>query len=209
VVGRKAEVEQLGIPAVFVTVDASTVRSPGISSVSVDNRACGRMAVEHLIANGHRKIAVMGGRVGTGDGIGLRFQGAMDALAAHGLKLEPSLSVASPFNLEGAYQSALELIEKSRDFTALFALSDVMAIGAMRALNENGLSVPGDVSVMGFDGTELARFTQPPLATVEQPAEEIARAGVELMLRLLDDPEDSEYRIVEGRLIEGGSVRAI
>jgi len=84
-----------------------------------------------------------------------------------------------------------------------------MAIGAMRALNENKLTVPGDVSVIGFDGIELARFTQPPLTTVEQPAEEIAKAGVELMLRLLENPEDSEYRIVEGRLVEGGSVRAI
>ena len=63
--------------------------------------------------------------------------------------------------------------------------------------------------MIGFDGIELARFTQPPLATVEQPAEEIAMAAVELMLRLLEDPDDSEYRIVEGRLVEGGSVRAL
>ncbi len=209
VVGRKADVVQLGIPSVFVTVDASTVRAPGVSSVSVDNHACGRMAVEHLIARGHRRIAVMGGREGVGDGIGLRFRGALDALQAHGLKLEEELYVASTFGMEGAYRSALELIDRRRDFTALFAMSDVMAIGAMRALNENGLAVPGDVSVIGFDGIELARFTQPPLTTVEQPAEEIAKAGVELMLRLLDNPEDSEYRIVEGRLVEGGSVRAI
>jgi len=207
VVGRKDGVEQLGIPAVFVTVDASAIRAPGISSVSVDNRASGRLAVEHLIGCGHRKIAVMGGRTGTGDGIGLRFQGAADALEAHGLKLDRY--TACPFNLEGAYRSALELIEQGRDFTALFTMSDVMAIGAMRALNEAGFHVPGDVSVMGFDGIEMASFTQPPLATIRQPAEEFAKAGVELMLRLLDDPEDTEYRIVEGRLVEGGSVRAI
>ena len=209
VVGRKADVQQLGIPAVFVTVDASTVRAPGISSVSVDNRTCGRMAVEHLLARGHRRIAVMGGREGAGDGIGLRFQGARDALAESGLRLEEELYVASPFSMEGAYHAGLELVERRRDFTALFTMSDVMAIGAMRALSENGRSVPGDVSVVGFDGIELASFTQPPLATVEQPAEEIAKAGVELMLRLLEDPEDCEYRIVEGRLVEGGSVRAI
>ena len=209
VVGRKADVAQLGIPSVFVTVDASTIRAPGVSSVSVDNRACGRMAAEHLILSGHRKIAVMGGREGSGDGIGLRFQGALDALKAHDLTLEDGLHIASPFGMDGAYRVALELLEKRRDFTALFALSDVMAIGAMRALRENGLAVPGDVSVIGFDGIEMARFLEPPLATVEQPAEEIARAGVELMLRLLENPEDNEYRIVEGRLLAGGSVRAI
>jgi LacI family transcriptional regulator len=98
------------------------------------------------------------------------------------LTLEEELHIASPFGMEGAYRVALELLEKRRDFTALFALSDVMAIGAMRALRENALAVPRDVSVIGFDGIEMARFLEPPLATVEQPAEEIARAGVELML---------------------------
>ncbi len=209
VVGRKADVQQLGIPCVFVTVDASTVSASNVSSVSIDNRACGRMAVERLILGGHRKIAVMGGREGAGDGIGLRFQGAMDAMEAHGLDLEEELYVASPFGMEGAYRAALDLIARRRDFTALFAMSDVMAIGAMRALNEGGLAVPRDVSVIGFDGIELAAFTQPPLTTVRQPAGEIARAGVELMLRLLENPEDCEYRIVEGELIEGGSVREV
>jgi len=209
VVGRKADVVQLGVPCVFVSVDASGVRGPGVSSVSIDNRACGRMALEYLIGCGHRRIAVMGGRDGAGDGIGLRFQGALDALAAHNLSLDEDLYVASPFSLEAAYQATLQLTARRRDFTALFAMSDVMAIGAMRALDERGLKVPEDVGVMGFDGIEMARFTRPALATVEQPAEEIARAGVELMLRLLDDPEDCEYRIVEGRLVEGGSVRAV
>ncbi len=209
VVGRRADVLQLGIPCVFVTVDASTLDASGISSVSVDNRACGRMAVERLIENGHRRIAVIGGREGSGDGIGLRFKGATDALEAHGLELAEELYTASPFSMEGAYRAALELLSKGRDFTALFAMSDVMAIGAMRALHESGLQVPRDVSVVGFDGIELACFTLPPLATVEQPADEIARAGVELMTRLLEDPEDREYRIVAGRMIEGGSVRAI
>jgi LacI family transcriptional regulator len=209
VVGRRAEVEQLGIPAVFVTVDASVIRSPGVSSVSVDNRACGRLAVERLIGCGHRKIAVMGGREVPGDGIGLRFQGAMDALEAHGLKLLEDLYAASPFSMEMAYRAMRSLLGRTRDFTALFTMSDIMAIGAMRALDEAGLKVPEDVSVIGFDGIEMARFTLPPLATIEQPAGDFAKAGVELMLRLLEDPEDTEYRIVEGRLIEGGSVRAV
>jgi LacI family transcriptional regulator len=209
VVGRRTDVLQLGIPCVFVTVDASLLNAPGVSSVSVDNRACGRMAVERLIASGHRKIAVIGGREGSGDGIGLRFKGAMDALESSGLRLEDSLYTASPFSMEGAYRAAQELLSKRRDFSALFAMSDVMAIGAMRALRETGLLVPKDVSVIGFDGIELASFTQPPLATVEQPAVEIARAGVELMTRLLENPNDCEYRIVEGKLIEGGSVRVI
>jgi LacI family transcriptional regulator len=209
VVGRQADVRQLGIPSVFVTVDAACVGAPNVSSVSIDNRACGRMAVERLILGGHRKIAVLGGREGAGDGIGLRFHGAMDALEAHGLMLDEDLYVASPFGMEGAYQAALSLIARRRDFTALFAMSDMMAIGAMRALSEGGLSGPRDVSVIGFDGIELSAFTQPPLTTVRQPAEEIARVGVELMLRLLEDPEDCEYRIVKGELIEGGSVSEV
>ncbi len=207
--GRRDEVGQLGIPLVFVTVDASGVASPGVSSVSVDNRACGREAMAHLIAKGHRKIAVMGGNRGAGDGIGLRFQGAMDALQASNVDFDEGLYSSSSFSMEGAYRAALEMIGRRRDFTALFTMSDVMAIGAMRALRESGLGVPADVSVIGFDGIELARFTQPPLTTIEQPATEIAKAGVELMLQLLEDPEDCAYRIVEGRLIEGGSVRAV
>lgn len=209
IVGRREEIAALHLPCVFATVDTSQLSLPGVSSVSVDNRLCAQQAIDHLLANGHHRIAVFGGLRDVDDSIGRRYQGVLQSFAAHGLPFDTSLYVECSFTMEKAYRTAIRFLDAGHAFTAIFAMSDIMAIGIIRALADRGLRAPDDVSVIGFDGIELARFIIPTLTTIEQPADTLARSSVDLILRLLADENDSENRVVESALRAGGSVKAI
>jgi len=209
IVGRAGEIAALPLPCVFATVDTSTLRVKGVSSISVDNRQSARMAVDHLLDRGHRRIAVFGGRREVDDGIGQRYQGVVQAYAARGLAYDESLYVQCSFQIEKAYRTALSFLEKAPGFTAVFAMSDIIALAVIRALHDRGLFVPKDVSVVGFDGILLCRYTLPALTTVAQPADRIAEGSVDLMLRLLKDPADSENILLKSALTQGGTVRPL
>lgn len=208
-VGHEGEIAALRVPCVFTTVDTSQLGVPAVSSVSVDNRQSARVAIDHLIDNGHRSIAVFGGIREMNDSIGHRYQGVVQSFAAHGMTFDERRYVQCSFGMEKAYRTASRFIEQTRDFTAVFAMSDVMAIGIIKALADKGLRVPEDVSVVGFDGIPLSRYTLPTLTTVEQPAHELARHSVDLALRLTENSDDTESITVLSALREGGSVRSI
>ncbi|MET7278078.1 LacI family DNA-binding transcriptional regulator [Kribbella sp. NPDC005582] len=137
---------------------------PGVSSVRPRYREGARRAVEHLLWHGHTRIAlVIGGR-------GERERGWRDALRAAGLEDGPVVRVA--FSREGGYAAGQELIAQRP--TAVFASSDLQAIGVLRAVREAGLRVPEDVAVVAFDGTAEAEYCWPPLTVVRQPVERMA-----------------------------------
>lgn len=207
IVGREKAIDDLPLPCVFATVDTSSLSSPGVSSIGVDNRRSGQLAGDYLIASGHRRIAVFGGKREVNDGIGQRFQGILQSYAAHGLVFDDSLYVQCSFSMEKAYHTAMAFLAQKPAFTAVFAMSDIMAIAVIRALRDNGLGVPEDVSVVGFDGIALSRFMLPSLVTIAQPADAIAQGSVDLILRLIDNPEDSENVLVESVLQPGDSVK--
>lgn len=98
------------------------------------------------------------------------------------------------------------LLKTLPDLTAVFAFSDIMAIGAMRALQDHGLRVPEDVSVCGFDGIELAGYLSPRLTTIRQPAERMAGRGVAILIRCIEEQTDAVHELVPYELIEGESV---
>lgn len=209
IVGHSATIEALHLPCVFTTVDTGGLGLEAVSSVSVDNRASARMAIDHLLARGHRRIAVFGGIRDIDDSIGQRYQGVVQAFAARGLPFDEARYVQCSFDMEKAHRAALRFLTETRDFTAIFAMGDIMAIGIIRALADCGLSVPEDVSVIGFDGIALSRFMLPALTTIAQPARALAETSVSLMLRLLADPADRENVILKSTLLEGGSVRPV
>ena len=133
------------------------------------------------------------------------FLGAMDSLKAHGIDYDPDEYVVSRFSLEGAYESAMRFFEKHRDVTAVMTMSDMMAMGVTRALHEMGLRVPQDVSVSGFDGTVMARYYVPSIASVRQPTTEIAKRSVELLCDMLEGGQAQHVK-VEYSLVEGESI---
>lgn len=205
--GKEREIRALPLPCVFATVDTSALRCEGVSSVSVDDRLSARMAVDYLLDCGHRKIAVMGGRREVDDGIGQRYRGVLQSFEARSLAFDERLYVESHFTMGCAYERALEFVRSGLECTAMFCMSDTMAIGAIKAFSEFGLRVPDDISVIGFDNIALARFLTPTLSTVSQPAQLIAEKSVELISRLIHDPSDTENVFVPSRLVQGGTVR--
>jgi LacI family transcriptional regulator len=203
-VGHEADIKRLSVPCVFATIEGAPLT--GVSSVSVDNRAASRRLADMLFSLGHGRIAYVGEKSVEMDSIGKRYAGLMDAYAARGLAFDEGLFTHSNFSLNSAYAATQGLLARTRNFTALIAVCDIVAMGAIKALWDAGLRVPGDVSVAGFDGLDIAQYSLPPLTTIRQPAVAIARKSVELMVEAIQGSGPAHI-IVEAELLRGGTVR--
>lgn len=175
----------------FVRWGAVTVGQPGIS-IGCDNFSGGRRVGEHLLALGRRRVAFLGGASAHWPEFFDRYRGCDEALQAVGLCMDPALQVDAESSEEAGHAAARALIERGVPFDAVFAASDLIAVGALRALADHGLQVPNDVSVVGFDDIPMARFTQPPLTTVAQDTTRAGELLVETLLKLVrDEPAES------------------
>lgn len=150
--------------------------------VGCDNIAAGRMVGEHLIAQGRRRIAYIG-KTHLHPEFRDRFLGLREALNAAGLPVEPALHVESPSTETRGYEAARLLLARGVPFDAIFAASDVIALGAMRALDEAGVSIPDQVAVVGFDDIPAASMTGRPLTTVAQDYQRAGEALVDAIVR--------------------------
>ncbi|RJS93146.1 LacI family DNA-binding transcriptional regulator [Salinisphaera sp. Q1T1-3] len=174
---------------------------PPCPSIRLDNRTAAREMTEHLIALGHRHIAMIKGPRRsplTRD----RADGYRDALARAGITHNPSWIQPGDFTPQSGYAGARALIERTDRPTALFCESDEMAIGALHYLKHAGLRVPHDISLAGFDDIEFARYCDPPLTTISQPAEAFGEAAVEMLIATIDGQEiDTSHRTMPHRLL--------
>lgn len=205
-----ADFDKIGVPCVLVTDDASGMPFENLSSVSSDDRLAAQLAVDTLAAQGHRHIAVIGGEREISDTTALRYQGCLDAFSAHGIIFDDTQDYESVrYSYQGGYQAASALLKRGRKFTALFAMSDVMAIGAIRALNDHGIQVPEDVSVMGFDGLQIGSYTSPRLSSVFQNADLLARRSVEILLDHIDNVQSPRYETIDVHIELRESVKHI
>ena len=181
------EFRQISQPSVLVTNDASELPFENLSSVCSDDRAAASMAIDHLVELGHRRIVVIGGDREVSDTTRLRYQGCMDAFARHAIAFDQQLDYEGVrYSYADGYRAAKALLARGRDFTAIFAMADVMAIGAIRALRDMGKRVPEDVSVLGFDGLTIGEYIIPRLSTISQRVQEMARCSVEILLRQIE-----------------------
>lgn len=164
------------IPAVLL---ATSMEATEFTTVGTELRAGARIAVEHLIGHGHTSIALaMGSNVaGEVDG---RELGWLEALGKAGLREGPV--VRSLFTRAGGLAAGQRLLASAERPTAVFASSDMQAIGIMRAFNEAGLSLPEEMAIVSFDGSVDAEYCWPPLTTVRQPIQEMARAAVSMLV---------------------------
>lgn len=200
---------KIDIPCVVLTNDMSRLEFENLSSVTVDDVEACRCAVDSLIARGHRKIAVIGGEVATSDVGRARYEGCLKSFRSHQIPFDPALDYRGVrFSYQDGYNAALDLLEKGREFTALFTASDVMAVGAIRAMHEKGLKVPEDVSVMGFDGLAVGSFLVPKLSSVVQPAHQMALRSVEILLSQVEEGGKGVHETVPFELWERESVTA-
>jgi LacI family transcriptional regulator len=154
----------------------------GISYVDVDNRGGARQAATHLCGLGRRRIALVAAPVNTVAGLD-RLSGFVDGLASCGLALDPELRADGDFTAASGYRAMRQLLPMRPD--AVFAGSDTMAIGVLRALRESGVRVPEDVAVVGFDGLTASEHSLPPLTTVRQPVAQTGARAVHILNDLL------------------------
>jgi LacI family transcriptional regulator len=160
-----------------------------LSCVDFDNVTGARMAVEHLIRAGHRRIGTITGPLHMTSGED-RLEGYLRALKAHRLPVEEALIVEGDYTELSSMAAAQRLL--SRSVTAIFAASDTMAMGALKVIREAGLQVPHDVALVGFDDVPIASALQPALTTVRQPIEQMGSMAAEILLNLLEDPPSGD-----------------
>ena len=201
---------KIEIPCVLVSNDASGLPFDNLSSVSTDDRQAARCAIDSLIAMGHRKFVIVGGDREVSDTSRLRYEGCLQSFRKHGIAYDEELDYQDVrFSYQDGYNATQQLIANDRQFTALFAIADVMAIGAIRALHNNGLRVPKDVSVMGFDGLNLGSFLVPQLSTVIQSTRTMAQRSVEILIHQIEHGAHACHEAVPYALHHRESTRRI
>jgi LacI family transcriptional regulator len=175
----------------------SQVREPGeypLDNIYIDNTAAAQEAVTYLIDRGHRRIGVLARTEGPGN---VRVLGYQRALAAHGIPHDDGLIQRGDYTEEGGYEGMQRLLALSARPTAIFAANDMMAMGAILAIQEAGLSVPQDIAVVGFDDIPTARLVNPPLTTVAQFQVELGRRSAELLFERLNGAAPPHGRTIE------------
>ena len=180
------------------------------SSVSIDDFAAAYAAVEMLIRHGHRRIAALVPSCDDHSISELRYMGYREALNDYGIVFDERLleETGGCFELKETYEGACRLLERGADFTALFAMSDATAIAAMKAIEDHGLRIPEDVSVVAIDGLSVSAYFSPTLTTMVQPAEEMGAACVSILSSVLEGGPTRHLRL-EAQLRPGASVRAL
>lgn len=204
--GREKDVQGLELPCVFATVEAAFMPARNVSSVSINNFEAGQRAAELLLSLGHRTVALLGYFGAAADSTGQRLYGAVEALTRQGIPYDEALYRECDFTLSAAYRAMSDILANRRDFTAVFAISDVIAFGAIKALSDHGLTVPDDVSVISIDGIEQSAYFIPPLTTLRQPAGRIADEALALLAASIDG-KPGRHVLVPAELVQGGSVK--
>ena len=192
------EILEREVPVVEVDRELEQIPCDRVLS---DNRSGGRQAAEHLISRGRERIACITGPSDVTPSWE-RVLGYRDALAAAGLPFDESLLVRGDFRAPSGYEAMNALLSRPERPTAVFACNDLMAIGALSAANEHGLSVPGDIAIVGFDDVALASYTNPPLTTIAQSRQEMGRLAAEVLVGRIGGNADAPRRyLLETRLI--------
>jgi DNA-binding LacI/PurR family transcriptional regulator len=166
-----------------------------VTYVDVDNVGGARMAVEHLVATGRRRIGTIGGPLDMGAGVD-RLQGYREAIQHAGLPADQSYEESGDFGQKSGAVAMEALLDRHSDLDAVFCASDVMAAGALETLRGRRRRVPQDVAVVGFDDSPIAASTVPPLSSVSQPIEEMGREMARLLLSIIDAEGSGGKRII-------------
>jgi LacI family transcriptional regulator len=167
--------------------------NPKVNCIDVDNLNGAIAVAEHLIQAGRRRVATITGPQNVVAG-SYRREGYLSALRAHNLEPEEALIVQGDFSEAGGYDAMRQLLPHRPD--AVFAASDIMAVGAMRAIREAGLRVPEDIAVAGFDDMPFAARNDPPLTTIRQPIHRTGGLAAETLIDLIEKPASPTRRVI-------------
>ena len=208
----------LSVPFVFSTAGTQPEKKKKkiYSSISVDDKTESSKVVNFLFDIGHKDIAIITAKSEDRSVGKLRLDGYREAYMQHGRKVEENLICAlhegeqyEQFSMENGYVVTKELLARGTKFTAIFAISDVLAIGACRALREAGIRVPQDVSVIGYDGIALGDYYNPRLTTLKQPTKDMALATANLLFDVMTGKKAHQHLVFPGELIIRESTKAV
>ena len=206
----RKDFHQISVPCVLVTTSAAGLEFPNLFSVCVNDNDAAQLVIDQMISMGHRRFAVVGGDRNHSDTVRLRYEGCLEAFRRSDISFDPDLDYETArFSYLEGYRATQNLLSRGRGFTALFAMSDVMAIGAIRALRDAGLRVPEDVSVMGLDGLTIGEYTTPRLSTVAQPVDSLAEEAIRLLNLSMESNAMPQHNILPVTLWMRESVRML
>ena len=202
----QAEFGHITVPCVLLTNSARELDFPNLSSLTTDDEEAAYRVVRYLADQGHRDIGLLGGNWSCTQISYRRVLGGQRAFDELSLPFDARRCEPCRYSFSDAYDTTKRLLGRCPELTALFCVSDVMALGAIRAIHDLGRRVPRDISVVGYDGIPLSRFSVPRLTTVRQDTQQLARQGVDLLLRNLQRPRPPVHGVVPFELIAGESV---
>lgn len=182
------------IPVVRLEARARPASEMALDNIYIDNVAASESAVSFLVGKGHRRIAMLTSYAGPAR---YRERGYRQALEAHHIAFEDALLSPGDFSEDGGYHAMINLLRRDSGPTAVFAADDLMAMGAIIAIREAGLSIPGDIAVMGFDDIPAARLVYPSLTTVSQFQRNVGRRAAEMVMERLNQEVPASGRSIE------------
>jgi LacI family transcriptional regulator len=186
----------LTLPVVFLSMQAN----PNLSVVAIDNRSGGKMATNHLLTQGYRRIGLITGPLDWWEAQQRRL-GWEDALEEAGLPIEEHFTVEGDWTPASGEQSLRRLLEQSPDVEAVFICNDQMAMGALRTARQIGRRVPEDLAVVGFDDVPESPYFHPPLSTVKQDMVEVGRYAVRELCRLIAASQERQAAVQPERIL--------
>ena len=204
----KAGFASITVPSVLLTNTARDLGFANLSSFTTDDSAAAEQVIRLLAGQGHRHIGLLGGNWSCAQISYSRLSGCLEACRRLGLPFDVDQQCElCRYSMPDAYAATLRLLERCPELTAVFALSDVMALGAIRALRDIGKRVPEDISVVGYDGIVIGQYSLPRLTTVQQDTQRLAERGVETLLRgIVLGGGRPVHELIPFRLIQGESV---
>lgn len=198
------------VPTVLLGTSVLGNSGAEINSVSIDNYIGGKLAAEYLLSLGHTKILYFGARTGS-MAHQLRHQGFADALAEAGLTADLIESPYASSSISNGYQLGKELFTKPLPYTAIFAATDSVALGIIQVADEAGISIPEDISLIGFDNIIYSSLPKITLSTIDQRKQLLAESAVNLLAELINQPgrEDYTHRMIRPALVARDSCKKL
>ena len=207
---KNDDFDEINVPVVLTSINHKYGKElSNFSSVSIDNEKSAYSATKYLIDCGHKNIAII---LGDEYDIGISYRreaGYLKALNDNGIQFNKEYRILGNYNYRGAYDKTIKFLEDHNEVTAIFAISDIMAVGCAKAIKDKGLVVGKDISIMGFDGMDISEFYNPTITTIIQPKVEMAKISVDLLLDLMANKTENKHIILNTELIIRESTNSI
>lgn len=202
--------KNIDVPVVLTSVNTvSPLGRDKYSTVGIDNLQASYSATEYLIKKGHTNIALMIGEENDFCVSWWRYKGYIKALREYDIEVNDDNLLIGDYDTKKSYEETLKFLKRRKDITAIFAISDFMAIGAARAVVDSGLVVGKDVSILGFDGMDISCYYNPGISTIKQPKKEMAEKSVEILFELLKGNGENKHILLDTELLERESSSCI